>query len=114
VKRILLQLDKGWFAAAIVAYWLPQIINSLRLQLIVRWLSPTTAGLPFRLVFRVVCTAGFIAVVAPIGLMADAAKVGALRLAGNQSLTNSARATLFDRVVAVQWMALFGFVGVAY
>jgi uncharacterized membrane protein YbhN (UPF0104 family) len=52
-------------------------------------------------------SAGFISVTAPVGLMADAAKIGALKYFGQMSTSHAIRCTLFDRVVAAQWMSLF-------
>jgi hypothetical protein len=52
----------------------------------------------------------FVAVAAPIGLAGDAAKIVALRLFGSLSITESARATLFDRVVGAQSLGIIGLV----
>jgi len=116
INRILLGLDKTWLALAMVSYWLANVINSVRFMLVARWLAPLGAPLALSIafIFRMVCVAGFIAVVAPIGLVSDVAKVGALRLSGSMSITSAARATLFDRVVPVQCMGVFGFICAAF
>jgi uncharacterized membrane protein YbhN (UPF0104 family) len=54
------------------------------------------------------CSAGFVAVAAPIGLAGDAAKIAGLRMFGHLSITDAARCTLFDRVVGVQWICIIG------
>jgi hypothetical protein len=58
--------------------------------------------------FKVTCSAGFVAAAAPIGLAGDAAKIAALRLFGRLSITEATRCALFDRVVGVQWLCLIG------
>ncbi len=40
----------------------------------------------------------------------DAAKIAALRVFADLSITDAARATLFDRVVGVQWISIIGLV----
>jgi uncharacterized membrane protein YbhN (UPF0104 family) len=110
IVAILLNQNWKWLFAAVVIYWVQFPINSYRLALVCRWLRG--AGFPgvppFKFILRVTLSASFIAVAAPVGIIADAAKIGALRFFGGISTMNAARATLFDRAVAAQWMAVFG------
>jgi len=39
--------------------------------------------------------------------MADAAKIGAFKYFGHMSTVEAIRCTLFDRVIAAQWMSVF-------
>lgn len=110
IGGILLQLDAAWFIAALAAYWALYPLNSLRFRYVTVWLrqSASAAGIPFLLALRLTCGASFVALAAPMALVADVAKIGALRLFGNVSLVDATRYTLFDRVIAVQWMSILG------
>jgi hypothetical protein len=63
----------------------------------------------FRLILKVTLSGGFISVTAPVGLMADAAKIGAFKYFGRMSTSHAIQCTLFDRVVGAQWMSVFAF-----
>jgi len=95
---------------ATVIYWLQYPINSFRLHRVILWVTklPYSEAPPLRFIFKLTCSAGFVAVAAPIGLAGDAAKIAALRAFGDLSITDAARCTLFDRVVGVQWMSIVG------
>jgi hypothetical protein len=110
IGGILLQLDAAWFVAAVAAHWALYPLNSLRFRYVTAWLrqAATTASISFMFVFRLTCGASFVALAAPMALVADVAKIGALRLFGNVSITDATRYTLFDRVIAVQWMSIIG------
>jgi len=110
VAAVWASLDAKLVALAIVIYWLQYPINSYRLHRVVLWdtqRSPSELP-PLSFLFKLTCSAGFVAVAAPIGLAGDAAKIAALRAFGNLSITDAARCTLFDRVVGVQWICLIG------
>jgi uncharacterized membrane protein YbhN (UPF0104 family) len=109
VAAVWASLDPTLVALAMVVYWLQYPINSFRLHRVILWISERAAETPpFRFLFKLTCSAGFVAVAAPIGLAGDAAKIAALRVFANLSITDATRATLFDRVVGVQWMSLIG------
>jgi hypothetical protein len=114
IGGILLQLDAEWFIAAFAAYWALYPLNSLRFRYVTTWLrqSATTAVIPFMFVLRLTCGASFVAVAAPMGLVADVAKIGALRVFGGISIVDATRYTLFDRVIAVQWMSTIGLLAI--
>ena len=103
-------LDPMLVAFACLVYWLQYPLNSIRLQRVILWASghPPHEVPPFRFLFKVTCSSGFIAAAAPIGLAGDAAKIAALRLFGSLSITEATRCALFDRVVGVQWLCLIG------
>jgi uncharacterized membrane protein YbhN (UPF0104 family) len=102
-------LDWRWLVPALIAYWLQYPISAYRMSLVIYWLTrPGTPPPPsFRLILKLTLSAGFISVTAPVGLLADAAKIGALKYFGKMSTSHAIRCTLFDRVVAAQWMSLF-------
>lgn len=103
-------LDPMLFAFACLVYWLQYPLNSIRLQRVILWAgghSPHEIP-PLQFLFKVTCSSGFVAAAAPIGLAGDAAKIAALRLFGSLSITEATRCALFDRVVGVQWLCLFG------
>jgi uncharacterized membrane protein YbhN (UPF0104 family) len=110
IATILSRLDPLAFVAAIVLYWCQYPVNALRFQRIVVWSRPARSAvkLPFKLIVKLTCGAGFIAVVAPIGLIADASKIGALQFLTAMSTGEATRYTLFDRANAAQWMAGIG------
>jgi uncharacterized membrane protein YbhN (UPF0104 family) len=112
VTSVWTNLDPRLVALACVVYWLIYPVNSFRMHRVLLWTSgrrPQDApSLSF--IFKMTCSAGFLAVAAPIGLASDAAKIAALRLFGDLSMTESARCALFDRVVGVQWLAVIGLV----
>ena len=99
-------------AAAGVSYWLQNPGNALRLQRIIVWSTKATGARAPSLwfLFKLTCSSMFVAVAAPIGLAGDAAKIVALRLFGSLSITESARVTLFDRVVGAQSLGIIGLV----
>jgi hypothetical protein len=103
------QLDWRWFVPALFAYWVQYPIGALRLHCVMHWLM--RPGLPpvprWRLLLKLTLSSGFIGVTAPIGMMADAAKIGALKYFGRIPISQAVRATFFDRVAAAQWLALF-------
>lgn len=104
------RMDWRWLIPAVLAYWIQYPIGAIRMDRVIRWLSPPNKPLPpFRLILKLTLTSGFISVTAPIGLMADAAKVGALKYFGQMSTSHAIRCTLFDRVVTAQWMSIFAF-----
>lgn len=109
VASVWTNLDPRLVAVATLVYWLQYPINSFRLHRVILWISERAVDAPpFRFLFKLTCSAGFIAVAAPIGLAGDAAKIAALRMFGNLSITDAARAALFDRVVGVQWISAIG------
>jgi len=109
ILGILLKLDWKWLVLALTAYWIQYPINSFRLERIVSWLwQPDSPRPTFKLILKATLSSGFIASAAPIGLIADAAKAGALRFFWGLSTMDAIRCILFDRVIAAQWMALFG------
>jgi len=103
------RIDWRWLIPAIFAYWLQNPITALRMNCVMHWLMQPGSPAPpsFRLILKVTLSSAFIAVTAPIGLMADVAKIGALKYFGQMSTSHAIRCTFFDRVIAVQWMALF-------
>ena len=104
------RLDPTLVALAVAIYWLVYPINTFRFHRVILWaIAGAHEGAPsLKFLFRLTCSAGFLALAAPIGLASDAAKVAALRLFGDLSITDSARCALFDRVVGVQWIAIIG------
>lgn len=108
ILNMLRLMDWRWLLPAIFAYYLQYPMNAIRLYREIQWLTPPSATPPasFRLILKVTLSSGFISVTAPIGLMADAAKIGALRYLGNISTSQAIRCTLFDRIASAQWMAL--------
>jgi uncharacterized membrane protein YbhN (UPF0104 family) len=110
VTAVWSNLDPKLVALAVAVYWLLYPINAFRFHRVILW---TMVRVPenapsLKFLFKLTCSAGFVALAAPIGLASDAAKVAALRLFGDLSITDSARCALFDRVVGVQWLALVG------
>ncbi len=108
ILTMLKRANWRWFIPAVFAYWLQMPISAIRIQRIIYWLLPP--GLrapPFKLILKVTLSGYFIAVTAPVGLMADAAKIGAFKYFGHMATSQAIRCTLFDRVVAAQWMSLF-------
>ena len=103
-------LDLKLVALACLAYWLQYPVNSIRLQRVILWATSRVPREipPFRFLFKLTCSAGFVAAAAPIGLAGDAAKIAALRLFGSLSITEATRCALFDRAVGVQWICLIG------
>lgn len=110
VAAVWTKLDPKLVALAVLAYWLQYPINSYRLHRVLVWVTqlPLSEVPPVRLLFKLTCSAGFVAVAAPIGLAGDAAKIAGLRMFGNLSITDAARGALFDRVVGVQWICIIG------
>jgi len=109
VTTVWTNLDVRLVALAAGLYWLQYPLNSFRLHRVILWVTerPQEAP-PLWFIFRLTCSAGFVAVAAPIGLAGDAAKIAALRAFGNLSITDAARCTLFDRVSGVQWLCAIG------
>jgi uncharacterized membrane protein YbhN (UPF0104 family) len=108
ILSMLKRTNWHWYMLAIFAYWLQIPISAIRIQRLIYWLTPTGTRPPsFRLILKVTLSSAFIAVTAPIGLMADAAKIGAFKYFGHMSTSQAIRCTLFDRVAAAQWMSLF-------
>lgn len=110
ITAVWTNLDPKLVALAVAIYWLVYPINTFRFHRVILW---TMVRVPenapsLRFLFKLTCSAGFLALAAPIGLASDATKVAALRLFGNLSITDSARCALFDRVVGVQWIAIIG------
>src|SRR4051794_17768357 len=101
VTAVWARLDPKLVPLAIGVYWLQYPINSFRLHRVILWATERSpSGLPsLSFLFKLTCSAGFVAVAAPIGLAGDAAKIAALRAFGSLSITDAARCTLFDRVV---------------
>jgi hypothetical protein len=110
VMAVWIDLDPKLVALAVAIYWLIYPINAFRFHRVILWtmvrVPENAPSLTF--LFKLTCSAGFLALAAPIGLASDAAKVAALRLFGDLSITDSARCALFDRVVGVQWIAVIG------
>lgn len=103
-------LDPKLVALACIAYWLQHPLNAVRLQRVVLWAtdrSPREIP-PFWFLFKLTCSAVFVAAATPVGLAGDAAKIAALRFFGSLSITEATRCALFDRVVGVQWICLVG------
>lgn len=111
ILAMLRRMDWRWLVPAVFAYWLQYPISAIRMDRVIRWLMlPKTSPRPsLSLILKVTLSSGFISVTAPIGLMADAAKIGALKYFGQMSTSHAIRCTLFDRVIAAQWMSLFAF-----
>lgn len=109
ILNMLRRMNWRWLIPAIFIYWLQNPINAIRINYVIRWLMQPGSPPPpsFRLILKVTLSSAFIGVTAPVGLMADAAKIGALKYFGQMSTSYAIRCTLFDRVVAVQWMSLF-------
>jgi uncharacterized membrane protein YbhN (UPF0104 family) len=103
-------LDPRLVALACALYWLQYPGNSVRLQRVILWATGRSPDEIPSLWFlsKLTCSSGFVAAAAPVGLAGDAAKIAALRLFGSLSTTEAARCALFDRVVGVQWLCLFG------
>lgn len=114
IAAVWTRLDPTLIAVAVVVYWLQYPMSSFRLHRVILWVTGRSASdaPPFRFIFRVVSSAGFVAAAAPIGLAGDAAKIAALRMFGTLSITDAARCALFDRVVGVQWICIFGLAAV--
>lgn len=110
VVAVWTNLDPKLVALAGAVYWLQYPINSFRLHRVILWVTGRhpSAVPPLRFLFKLTCSAGFVAVAAPIGLAGDAAKIAALRMFGSLSLTDATRCALFDRVVGVQWLCVIG------
>jgi len=114
VAAVWTSLDPKLVVIALLIYWLQYPINSFRLHRVILWVtgrSPSDSP-PLRFLFKLTCSAGFVAVAAPIGLAGDAAKIAALRVFGKLSITDAARCALFDRVVGVQWICAIGLAAV--
>ncbi|MEJ0075810.1 MAG: lysylphosphatidylglycerol synthase transmembrane domain-containing protein [Alphaproteobacteria bacterium] len=110
VTAVWTNLDPKLVALAVAIYWLVYPINTFRFHRVILWTmvrAPENAP-SLRFLFKLTCSAGFLALAAPVGLASDAAKVATLRLFGDLSVTDSARCALFDRVVGVQWIAIIG------
>jgi len=107
-------LDPKLVAIAVIVYWLQYPIISFRLHRVILWTTgkPSADAPSLGFVFKLASSAGFVAVAAPIGLAGDAAKIAALRVFGSLSTTDAARCALFDRVVGVQWICVFGLVAI--
>lgn len=116
VAAVWTSLDPKLVAVAALIYWLQYPLNSFRLHRMILWVTgrPPEDVPSLRFLFKLTCSSGFIAVAAPIGLAGDAAKVAALRVFGNLSVTDAARFALFDRVVGVQWIAIIGLVALPF
>lgn len=112
VTTVWTDLDPRLVALAAVLYWLIYPVNAYRFHRVLLWTMVRTPenALSLIFLFKLTCSAGFLALAAPIGLASDAAKVAALRLFGDLSITNSTRCVLFDRIVGVQWIAVIGLV----
>jgi len=109
ILNMLRRIDWRWLTLAVFTYWLQYPITAIRMNRVMHWLMQSNSPAPpsFRLILKVTLSSGFISVTAPVGLMADAAKIGALKYFGQMSTSHAIQCTLFDRVVAVQWMSLF-------
>ena len=103
-------LDLRLLAAAALVYWLQYPINSFRLHRVIMWATEraSTDAPSLCFLFKLTCSSGFVAAVAPVGLASDAAKIAALRLFSSLSITDATRCALFDRVVGVQWISVIG------
>lgn len=111
ILNIIRRIDWRWLIPAVLAYWLQYPVSAVRMDLVIHWLAPHRATLPsLRLILKVTLSGGFISVTAPIGLMADAAKIGALKYFSHMSTSQAVRCILFDRVVGAQWMSIFAFI----
>jgi uncharacterized membrane protein YbhN (UPF0104 family) len=108
IAGILKRLDWKWFTAAALVYWLLYPLTAFRFQRVALWLKEPMPAIPLALIFKLTCSAGFVSVLAPIGVASEVTKVAALRALGRLSVVDAARCTLFDRVAAAQCMALFG------
>src|SRR5262249_39362484 len=110
IAAILSRFDPAAFVTAIALYWCQYPVNAFRFQRIVVWSrrATSTLTLPFKFVLKLTCGAGFVAVVAPIGLIADASKIGALQFLTAMSTGEATRYTIFDRANAAQWMSGIG------
>jgi uncharacterized membrane protein YbhN (UPF0104 family) len=110
VMAVWTNLDPRLLALVVAIYWLVYPINAFRFHRVILWtMVRTPENAPsLKFLFKLTCSAGFLALAAPIGLASDAAKIAALRLFGDLSITDSARCALFDRVIGVQWIAIIG------
>ncbi len=104
------RINWHWLPLAVFSYWLQYLIGAVRIDRVMHWLAQPNSPRPpsFRLILKVTLSGGFVSVTAPVGLMADAAKIGALKYFGQMATSHAIRCTLFDRVVSVQWMSLLG------
>ncbi len=104
------RVDVRLFALAVGVFWLQYFLLAARFHAVIRWLTPNGLGaaLPFSLVFRIVCASGFVSAVAPIGLFGDVARFAGLKMTGGISTTAAARATVFDRIIGLQWICVAG------
>jgi uncharacterized membrane protein YbhN (UPF0104 family) len=109
ILRLLRRLDWHWLIPALFFYWLQFPIAAIRMNRVIYWLMRRGSRPPpsFKLILKLTLSASFVSVATPISLMADAAKIGALKYFGHMSATHAIRCTLFDRVIAAQWMSLF-------
>jgi uncharacterized membrane protein YbhN (UPF0104 family) len=109
ILNMLRRIDWRWLILAIFTYWLQYPISAIRMNRVMHWLMQPKSPAPpsFRLILKVTLSSGFISVTAPVGLMADVAKIGALKYFGQMSTSHAIQCTLFDRVIAAQWMSLF-------
>lgn len=116
VTEVWSKLDPRLVALAVIVYWAQYPCNALRIERVIRWVTgrPSSELPPLGFLFRLTCTAGFVAVAAPIGLAGDAAKIAALRVFSTLSLTDATRCALFDRVVGVQWLCVAGLATLPY
>jgi uncharacterized membrane protein YbhN (UPF0104 family) len=110
VAAVWTNLNPLLVAAAAVLYWLQYPIAAWRMQQVILWTTGRSSAQapPLRFLFRLTCSASFVAVAAPVGLAGDAAKIAALRLFGDLSITDATRCALFDRVVGVQCIGIIG------
>jgi len=110
VATVWSNLDPRLVALACIFYWLQYPANAVRLQRVLLWATGRAPRElpPFRFLFKLTCSSGFVAAAAPIGLASDVAKIAALRLFGRLSTTEATRCALFDRVVGVQWLCMIG------
>lgn len=102
-------VNPGWLLLAVAVYWIQFVLITARFHWVLKWLSPGSSDrIPGLVVLRLVCASGFVTAVAPMGLFGDLARFVGLRVLGKFSASMAIRATLFDRMIGLQWMAVAG------
>ena len=102
------EINPYLFVAAAISYWLQYPFFAYRFQCVTRWSVIGFRTPSFGFFLRLVNSAIFLAVVAPVGFAIDAVKITALVVAGNLPKRDAFRCSLFDRVVGIQWLSIAG------
>ena len=102
----LARLDPALAALALALYLSFSPLNAARLKSVAGWVAD--ASLPYLALLRVTCIGQFVAVVAPVGLLGDAARVGLMRPLGGMTWRSSVQAVLCDRASGAVFCACLG------